>query len=67
MLEGASNFVLGKYRLQNKLEKFDLWHFIEGKVTAPIDLTLLEEYNEKDGKTKQIILDLVKDHLILQE
>ena len=46
------------------LEEHDLWNFMETKVVEPITLVQLEKYEKKMAKTKQVILDLVKDHLI---
>jgi hypothetical protein len=38
-LEGAENFTPWKCRLQMLLEEVDLWCFVEGKVTTPINPT----------------------------
>jgi hypothetical protein len=37
LLEGASNFVPWKLRLQNLLEMADLWYLVEKVVAPPID------------------------------
>jgi hypothetical protein len=46
------------------LEEHDLWDFIENKVVEPTDPVLLAEHKKKMAKTKQVILDSMKDHLI---
>ena len=44
------------------LEKVVLWVFVEATPIASIDCTNLANHN-KAAKAKQIVLDLVKDHL----
>lgn len=65
-LEGASNFASSKYRLQMLLEEMDLWEIVEGTVVVPTNATLLDAHNKSVTKAKRILMDLVKDHLILQ-
>jgi hypothetical protein len=43
MLEGASNFVLWKCRLQNLLEETEQWYLVDTEITPPIDPKDLEE------------------------
>jgi hypothetical protein len=50
--------------LQNLLEEVELWYFVDTEVAPPIDLKDLVEHTKKSIKVKQIILDMVKDHLI---
>jgi 3-phosphoglycerate kinase len=47
------------------LEEADLWDSVEKKVTMSIDVVVLTKHNKKVVKVKQIVLDWMKDHLIL--
>jgi hypothetical protein len=64
LLEGASNFVPWKLRLQNLLEMADLWYLVEKVVVPPTDPKDKAEHNKKAVAAKRILLDSVKDHLI---
>lgn len=46
------------------LEEHDLWDFIEKVVVEPTNHVLLAKHKKKIAKTKRVILDSVKDHLI---
>ena len=37
-LEGASNFVPWKFKLQILIEEVDLWEYVEKEIPEPIDL-----------------------------
>jgi hypothetical protein len=52
MLEGASNFVPWKCRLQNLLEEVELWYLVEKEVVLPTDPKELAEHNRKLVKVK---------------
>jgi hypothetical protein len=47
------------------LEESELWDIVEKTQTIPTDAMLLVAYNKKNVKAKRIILDAVKDHIIL--
>ena len=47
------------------LEEHDLWDIVKEVVTIPIDLKNLASYNKRKIKAKRILLDAVKDHMIL--
>jgi hypothetical protein len=64
-LDGASNFTPWRYTLQMLLKELDLWEIVEGKATIPIDVALWAQYNKNVVKAKRIIIDSMKDHLIL--
>jgi hypothetical protein len=64
MLKDASNFVPWKCKVQNLLEEVELWFLVEKEVVLPTNPKDLAKHNRKSIKAKQIILDLVKDHLI---
>jgi hypothetical protein len=52
MLEGASNFVPWKCRLQNLLEELELWYLMGQEVVLPIDTEDLVEHNRKSIEEK---------------
>jgi hypothetical protein len=64
-LGGAYNFVPWKARVTLVLVENGLLDFSNTNVTPPIDPKYLATYELKEMKFKRIILDLVKDHLIL--
>jgi hypothetical protein len=64
-LESASNFVPWKVRVTLVLMEDGLWDFANTIMTPPTDPKDLAAHELKDVKAKRIILDVVKDHLIL--
>jgi hypothetical protein len=52
MLNGASNFVPWKCKLQNLLEGVELLYLVDKEVIPPIDPKDLAEHNKKSAKTK---------------
>jgi hypothetical protein len=68
-LDGAANFSPWKERIALLLEEQELWDIVHHTATAPVviptDPTQLDAYNKKNVKAKRLILDAVKDHLIL--
>jgi hypothetical protein len=64
-LEGASNFIPWRERIGLLLEEHGLWEFVEGSVVLPTDPTQQPTHLKKDVKTRRIIVDVVKDHIIL--
>jgi hypothetical protein len=63
-LDGASNFIPWKCKLQMLLEEAKIWEHVEKEIVAPTDPKLLATHVKKEAKAKRIILDSVKDHLI---
>jgi hypothetical protein len=63
-LEGASNFCPWRERISLVLEENGLLEFAEGKAVPPADPTQLAAHLKKDVKTRRIIVDGVKDHII---
>ena len=64
ILEGASNFLLWKVGVILPLEENDLRdivHTIVTPSTNPLDLTI---HKKKEMKSKWMIMDAIKDHLI---
>ena len=50
------------------LQECEMWDIVNNTqaklVTVPIDATTKEEYKKKNIKSKRIILDAIKDHVI---
>jgi hypothetical protein len=64
-LEGATNFQTWKARILLLLEENDLKDYIEMVILDPNDAQELAAHKKKEVKAKQVLLDSVKDHLIL--
>ena len=47
------------------MKEHELWDIVKATFTIPIDLAYLATYNKRKLKAKRILLDLVKDHMIL--
>jgi hypothetical protein len=65
-LEGVDNFCVWKYRIALILEENDLARFIKENVLEPVDATTKAKYHKDMVRAKRIIVDSIKDHLILQ-
>jgi hypothetical protein len=63
-LDGQSNFGAWKERIISMLEEAEVWHIVEKTVVPLIDATQLVAYKKKNIKSKRLILDGVKDHVI---
>jgi len=63
-LDGYSNFVPWKIKVQILMEEVDLWEHVEKKIVEPTNATQLATHWKKEAKVKKIILDCVKDHFI---
>jgi hypothetical protein len=62
-LYGASNFLSWKVRVTLLLEENDLYDIMKDVVTPTTDPQQLESHN-KEVKSKRMIMDSMKDHLI---
>jgi hypothetical protein len=62
-LEGATNFQDWKARILLLLEENDLKEYVEGLVPSPTDPQELIAHKKNEVKSKQILLDSMKDHL----
>ena len=60
------NFHAWKYRIAFILEENDLARFIKENVPEPADATAKAKYQKDMVRTKRIIADTIKDHLIAQ-
>jgi hypothetical protein len=63
-LEGVSNYLQWKVRINSVLKENKLWSFANIVVVVPTDPTTLDVHEVNEAKTQRIILDGVKDHLI---
>lgn len=64
-LDGASNFVIWKVRILSVLDRHRIKGFALRTMAIPIDPANNERYEDAMAKAKCIILDGVKDHVIL--
>ena len=71
MLDGDGNFVSRKARLVLILEENELWdEVVHNTIAVPIvvppttNAAALTAFNKKDIKSRRIILDAVRDHVI---
>jgi hypothetical protein len=64
-LDGASNFICWKFKLQMPLEEVWIWEHVVKGIPAPTNPRLLAIHVKREAKEKRIIFYLVKDHLKL--
>ena len=65
-LEGSSNYISWKDRMEAVLEDNGLKEFIDNDVPKPTstDAALLDAWQNKVAKTRRILLEGVKDHIV---
>lgn len=63
-LDGASNYVIWKARISCFLDEHFLKVYIDNVVAKPTDPNQLKKYKVEIAKTKRMILDRVKDHIV---
>jgi hypothetical protein len=63
-LEGVENFRPWKYRIGLILEENDLARFVKDESPEPDDATEKEKHQKDTIRSKRIIVDSIKDHLI---
>ena len=65
-LDGSSNYIAWKERMEAVLEDNGLKEFIDSDVPKPgsSDATLLDAWQNKIAKTRRILLEGVKDHIV---
>jgi len=63
-LDGASNYVIWKVRMSCLLDENFLKVYVDKVVAEPIDPDQLKKYKGEMAKTKRMILDGVKDHIV---
>lgn len=65
ILDDASNFLSWKFKVTLLLEENDIWDIIKYIVAEPTNIQQLETHKKKEVKAKCMIMDTLKDHLIL--
>ena len=65
-LDGSSNYIAWKDRMEAVLEDNELKEFIDSDVPKPrsSDVALLDAWKKKVENTRRIILEGVKDHIV---
>ena len=63
-LKGASNFSTWREQITSALKENKIWEFCDKTQTPLTDPTQLATHNKKDVKSRRIVLDGVKDHII---
>jgi hypothetical protein len=63
-LDGISNYSSWKERIKLVFLVNNLWKFVDSQTIKPTNPTELAKYNKLYAKSRLIILDGVKDHLI---
>ena len=63
-LEGSSNYVSWKDRMEVVLDDNGLKEFIDAEVPKPIDAAQVEAWKKKMEKCRRILLEGVKDHIV---
>ena len=63
-LDGVSNYVIWKARMSCFLDEHFLNIYIDSVVAEPVDPDPLKKYKGEMAKTKRMILDKVKDHVV---
>ena len=63
-LEGASNYVIWKSRIEFLLDEHDLKALIESALVEPLDVAHLRQFKKNMARAKRLILDGVKDHIV---
>ena len=62
-LEGASNYVIWKSRIEFLLDEHDLKALIDNAVAEPLDAAHLRQFKKNMARAKRLILGGVKDHI----
>jgi len=63
-LEGSSNYIARKDRMEAVLDDNGLKEFIEVEVPKPIDAAEAEVWQKNTAKCRRILLEGMKDHIV---
>ena len=63
-LEGSSNYIAWKDRMEVVLDDSGLKDFIEAEVPKPTDIAQVDAWPKKTTKCRRILLEGVKDHIV---
>ena len=64
-LDEASNFIVLKAKILSTLDRNRVKHFALRTIAIPVDPAKNDKYEEAMVRAKSIILDKVKDHVVL--
>ena len=64
-MDWASNYVIWKARMLFLLDENALKIYVDNVVAVPTDADLLKKCKAEMAKVKRMILDIVKDHVVL--
>ena len=63
-LDDMSNYVIWRARILSVLDEYGLKEHVENVLVVPTDADPLKKYEENQARTKRLIIDGVKDHVI---
>ena len=65
-LEGSSNYIAWKDRMEAELDDNGLLEFIEKEIPKPTstDAAVIEAWQKKTARCQRILLEGVKDHIV---
>ena len=64
-LDGISNYIPWKVQITAVLKEWKIWSFASIVMAKPTNKDALEEHEALEARAQRVILDGVKDHLIL--
>ena len=65
-LDGGGNFLSWKANVALFLKEHEIWYIVDKTMTIPTDEALKAVHKKREIKAQRLILDAVKDHLILR-
>jgi len=63
-LEGSSNYIAWKDKMEAVLDDNGLKEFIDAEVPKPTDAAQVEAWQKKTSKCRRILLEGMKDHIV---
>ena len=60
-----TNFVIWRARILTVLDEYDIKDHTKNVITNPTDVDPLKKFNENQARAKRLIMDGVKDHVVL--
>ena len=63
-LDCVSNFAIWKAKILSVLEEYDIRDHTENVLAVTTDADTLKKFNENQARTKHLIMDGVKDHVV---
>ena len=64
-LDDMSNFVIWRSRILTVLDEYDIKDHVENVLVVPVDPDPLKKFKENQARAKRLIMDGVKDHVML--